>query len=274
MRHTMDEWPLALFTALAIAGGGTIAGLPLLMAIGAADGAAVRSEAAWATLLVAVGLGVSMNHLGWSRRFALAARRAGASALSTEAVLAGATLVAGAALAWTPESLIGPRLLVWVSGPIALAFLLSIGLVYRLPGQLTWPAVAAAGPLLTGFAFGLVAHAAGSPNSLPRTLHVTLAALAADALVFGGRWAAVSKVQPWLTPSHLGLFAHRRLLLLARLVLVTAAPATLLAARMPAPADLAFGVGLLVDRLAFYGLAVQHTTEAEIERVERVIQAG
>ncbi len=247
--------------------------LPLLLAIGAAETAVARSEAAWATMLVAMGLGVSLNHLGSSRRVALAARRVGASALSTEAVLAGATVLAGAALAWAPQSIVGPRVLVWVAGPVALAFLLSIGLVFRLRGPVTWPGVAAVGPALTGLAFGLVAHAATSPASLPRTLPMTLAVLGADALVFGGRWAAVSRVEPWLTPSHPALFGRRRLLLLARLLLLTAAPAVLLALGLPTPADLAFGVGVLVDRLAFYGLAAQHTTEAEIERVERAIEA-
>ena len=274
MRPAMHEWPLALFTALAIAGGGTLAAQPLLMTLGAATGAGARAQAAWATALVAVGLGLSLNHLGTSRRFLLAGRRVGASALSTEAALAGGTVVAGAALAWAPDAGAATNLLVWSSGLLATSFLASVGLVYRLRGQATWPAVAVAGPVLTGLAFGLIAHAATSPASLPRTLPVTLAFLAADALVFSGRWLAVSGLEPWMSPSHPAMFGIRRLLLGGRLFLVTLAPAGLLAIGATTLADLSFGLGVLVDRAAFYGLAVQHTTEAEIERVERFIEAG
>jgi DMSO reductase anchor subunit len=272
MRTVMHEWPLVLFTALAVAGGGTLAAQPLLMALGATDVAAARSQAAWATILLVAGLVVSLKHVGQTRRVLLASRRVGVSPLSTEVALAGAAVAAGAALAWWPAGLARTDVVAWSAGLVAASFLLSLGFVYRLGGQVAWPGVAVVGPVVTGLAFGFVTCAATAPATLAVTLGPTLVLLGADALVFGSRWGALATIKPWLSQSHPAIFRHRHLLLLDRLILATLAPAVLLAVGVPALADLSIGLGVLVDRLAFYGLAAQHTTEAEIAFVEDVIE--
>jgi DMSO reductase anchor subunit len=272
MRSVMHEWPLVLFGALAVAGGGTLAAQPLLITLGATTAVAARSQAAWATALVGVGLLVSLNHVGRPRRLLMASRRFGASPLSTEVVLAGAAIVAGAAVAWIPAGLARTDVLAWPAGLVSASFLISLGSIYRIRGQVAWPRAAVIGPVLTGLAFGFVASAATTPSTLAVALGPTLALLGADALVFGTRWIAVARIEPWLSPAHPALFRRRHLLLAGRLVLVTLAPGVLLALATPTLADLAIGLGVLVDRLAFYGLAAQHTTEAEVALVERVIE--
>jgi DMSO reductase anchor subunit len=269
----MHEWPLVLFSALAIAGAGTLAAQPLLVTLGATDPGGARSQAAWATALFAVGLSVSLNHVGQSRRLLLAPRRFGASPLSTEVVLAGAAIAAGAVLVWWPAAPRWDAGLIWMAGLTAASFLLSLGFVYRLRGQPAWPGVAVVGPALTGLAFGFVACAATAPAAAAVALYPTLILLAADAVVFSGRWAAIARIPQWLNPSHPAIFRHRHMLLVDRLILVTLAPAILLAIGVVSLADLSIGVGLLVDRLAFYGLAAQHTTEAEIALADEVIES-
>jgi DMSO reductase anchor subunit len=274
MRPRMHEWPLVLFTALAIAGAGTLAAQPALLALGATEPAEVRLQAPWAIALVAVGLTVSLNHLGRRRRLLLASRRFGTSRLSTEAGLAVATVASGAALGWLPADSVFAVVLAWGVGVIAAFFLVALGLVYRLRGQVAWPDVAVIGPLLSGLAFGFIACASTTPEVLPATLGPTLILLGTDGLVFVARWIVIARAEPWLNPSHPGMYRHRRSLLLARLVLVTLAPASLLIAGVATLADLFIGIGLLVDRVAFHGLALQHTTEAEIAHVEQILEGG
>jgi DMSO reductase anchor subunit len=252
---------------------GTLAAQPLLVTLGATDPGGARAQAGWATALLAIGLSVSLNHVGQSRRLLFAPRRFGASPLSTEVVLAGAAIAGGALFAWWPAAPRWSAGLVWLSGVTAASFLLSLGFVYRLRGQPAWPGVAVVGPALTGLAFGFVACAAIARAAAAVTLYPTLILLAAAAVVLSGRWAAIGRLPPWLSPSHPAIFRHRHLLLVDRLILVTLAPAILLAIGATTLADLSIGVGLLVDRLAFYGLAAQHTTEAEIALAEEVIES-
>jgi len=272
MTKVMHEWPLVLFASLAVAGGGLLAAQPMLMALGASGSAEARSQAAWAVGLLLVGLVVSLGHLGQSQRLLMVVRRFGVSRLSTEVVLAGAAIVAGAAYALAPLPVHGEPLLAWLTGVVSVVFLLSLGFVYRLRGQIAWLDPACIGPALTGLAFGFVARAATAPAELSRTLGPTLALLAADAVVFGARWIRIARIRPWLVPAHPAIFRFRHPLLTGRLLLTTLAPAALLTLGRATVADLLFGIGLLVDRLAFYGLAAQHTTEAEIARVEAAIE--
>jgi DMSO reductase anchor subunit len=274
MRTRMHEWPLVLFTALAIAGAGTLAAQPALLALGVTEPAEVQSQAPWAIALVAVGLTVSLNHLGRRRRLLLASRRFGTSRLSTEVVLAVATVAGGAALGWLPAGSAATVALAWGVGVIGALFLVAVGLVYRLRGQVAWPGVAMIGPLLSGLAFGFIACASTTPAVLSTTLGPTLMLLGADGIVFGARWIVIARTGPWLNPSHPALYRHRQGLLVARLVLVTLGPASCLMAGVAALADFSIGLGLLVDRLAFHGLALQHTTEAEIARVEQIFERG
>ena len=271
MRTPMHEWPLVLFTALAIAGAGTLAAEPLLAAFGAVDPAVAQQRAGWAAMLMVVGLVASLGHLGRPGRLALASRRFGLSALSTEVVLATIVAAGGGVLALSPAGAAFTRVLAWGSAAASLAFLVSLGLVYGLRGQVTWRGAAVAGPLFTGLSYGVVAHAAAAPDSLSRILVPALVLLAVDGALLGARWRRIGAVQPWLTPAYPHIFRHRHLLLTDRLLLVTLAPAVLLIVSAATLADLSLGIGLLVDRITFYGLAVQQTTEAEVRRVEALI---
>ena len=61
------------------------------------------------------------------------------------------------------------------------------------------------------------------------------------------------------------------LILASRLALVDILPAGCLLAGLPTLAAGLLALGILVDRVAFYGFASQHTTEAEVGWVEQVI---
>ena len=101
-------------------------------------------------------------------------------------------------------------------------------------------------------------------------------------------------------PVHPGFFARRRVIVASRLVLFDLAPAVLLAAAYVTTASTAahaaaphtaaartvatnaafawaaialMACGLVLDRVAFYGLAVRHTTDAELAQTERLIAA-
>jgi len=101
-------------------------------------------------------------------------------------------------------------------------------------------------------------------------------------------------------PVHPGFFARRHVIVACRLVLFDLAPAVLLAAAYVTAANTAahtaaphtgvahtvatnaafawaaiavMACGLVLDRVTFYGLAVRHTTDAELAQTERLIAA-
>lgn len=270
MRIAMHEWPLVLFSSLAIAGAGTLAVEPMLLSAGTSDVAFVRERATWAAALMAVGLVVSLGHLGKPTRLALASRRFGRSWLSTEVVLGTLVALAGVVLVIGPDATPWQTALGAGASLVACAFLVSLGLVYRLRAQPAWPA--AASPLLLGLSFGIVAHGAAAPETLARVVVPAIVLLAADAAVAGCRWWRACHVAPWILPSYPHIFRHRHLLYGGRLLLVNLAPAGLLLASAAPLADVSLGIGLLVDRIAFYGLAALHTTEAEVARIEALLR--
>ena len=271
MRTPMREWPLVLFTALSMAAAGSMGAAPLLPAFFAPEPLVARQRAGWAAALLVVGFVASLGHVARPGRLVLAPRRFGASALSTEVVLAGLVALGSASLALSPTEAAWVPALAWATGGVSVAFLATLGLVYRLRGQVTWQGAAVAGPLLTGLAYGLVACSASATGALPAALLPTIALLGCDAIVFGLRWARVGSTPPWLGPTYPKFFRRRHLLLGARLILVDLAPAVLLLASGATAADVSLSLGLLVDRIAFYGLAVQHTSEAEVARIEAAI---
>ncbi len=272
MRTSMHEWPLVVFSSLAIASAGTLAAEPWIAVIGAGDPAVARQRAGWAAALMVVGLIASAGHLGRPARVALASRRFGVSALSTEVVLGALVAVAGSVLALSPGRAPWADGLGWTSALLSLAFLVSMGLVYKLRGQVVWRGASIVNPLLTGLTFGVVAHVAAEPGTLPRLLVPVLVLLGVDGVALGARWRRVARVESWLAPSYPHVFRYRHLLLTGRLLLVNLAPAALLIVASAPLADLLIGIGLLADRLAFYGLAVPHTTEAEVARAESAIE--
>jgi DMSO reductase anchor subunit len=267
VRREWGEAPLVAFTSLAIAGAGLIAARPLLVAFGLQSPEAVGPELVWGGLAVGAGLLVSLTHLGRPRRLHLAARGAGRSALSHEVLLAAALIVSVVVASGVER----PSSLSQLSGALALALLISVGFVYRLPGQATWLGGVVWSPALLGVALGVALVAARAPDLDPRTRWLILGPLLADAVLLTARGRALSETRLALTPAHPGLFRRRHQLLVLRGLLANLAPVVLVLVGRDRLAVALLLLGLVADRVAFYGLAAQHTTEAEIRRVEGVI---
>lgn len=254
---------LVAFTSLAIAGAGLVAASALVELVhGFVSG---RMAAAGAALLAA-GLLVSLGHLGRRRRAPLSVRGAGRSALSNEALAAGLALAAAALAAGLDLAGGHVRAVTAIAGAVNAAFLVSIGLVYRVRGQRAWRGFSAVTPLTGGLAFGVIAvqTLSNTGGVFPGTLFV----IGIDALVFTRRWRDVAGIafteatfaNPW--------FVNRSPLLAARFFLFDVIPFFLLAVTPTPAAVLAAAAGLVIDRFGFYALAVQHTTEHEIAGVE------
>ena len=259
---------LVVFTSLAIAGAGLVSASAYFeLRDGLAGAPAMASGAG----LLAAGLAVSLGHLGQKRRAGLAVRGAGRSALSNEALLAGlalgaAVVAAGLGLRGAPSPFATAA-----AGVLNAAFLVSIGLVYRVGGQRTWQGFSAATPLTGGLAFGAIAlQTLAVPGGV---FTATLLLIAIDALLFSQRWRDVVGIphsdemlaNPWQV--------RRTPLLAARFFLLNVIPFFLLAMSPTPLAALVAAAGLLVDRFSYYALAVQHTTEHEVATVEMQIAA-
>jgi hypothetical protein len=126
----------------------------------------------------------------------------------------------------------------------------------------------AATPLTGGIAFGAILHGSLSPQPAGSWV---VCSVALDAFLFLLRWRHITTLGleqplgagPW--------FERRHELLAARFLLVDALPLfSLFAWPTPLAAAIA-AAGIVVDRFGFYALAIQHTTEAEIGRVERLL---
>lgn len=270
--EAFHEWPLVAFTTLAITGGG------LLMTPALAGPAAASATGLLGMGIALLGLGllVSLGHLGRPRRSPLALARLGHSRLSAEVALAGVSLAAGT-LALASDS-------PWLAAATALAaaaFLMSLGLVYALPGQPAWRGAGAASALVLGLGLGALAVAATSPVSLPGSGVLGLllgTVLAADLLCLAARWRRLAVLAHRAAlVAHPRAFAERNRLLAARFLLADALPAALTVIALADPARAgaalaaaaaALAAGILVDRVAFYLLAAQETIEAEIDTIE------
>ena len=273
MTDHAGHWPLVVFTSLAIAGAGLVAASAYFETAHAVPCA--RAVIAGAVLLAA-GLAVSLGHLGQKRRAGMAARGAGRSALSNEALLAALALAAAAAAAALPAlpALSGTPApaLAAAAGALNALFLVSVGLVYGVRGQRTWQGFSVWTPLTGGLAFGAIAlQSTAEPGGV---FPATLLFIATDALIFTQRWRDVTGIafteatlaNPWLV--------RRSQLLGARFFLLDAVPFFVLAVSPSPVAALAAAAGLATDRFAFYALAVQHTTEHEVAAVETQMAAG
>ncbi len=256
--------PLVLFTSLAVAGAGAIvSGAAGLYAADASRLALIAGA-----VLLAAGLVVSVGHLGRRERAPYAARGLAHSPISREAVLGGLTVVL-ALLALALPGIASSQWMRWGAGVLAVGFLISVGLVYRIGGQLTWTGASALTPLTAGLAFGAVFADSLPPSHAVST--VTVGALALDTLVFSRRWRQVLQVAVD-HPGTLGTgFDRRHEWLAGRFFLLDVVPCVLLFL-WPTPLTAACaGVGVIADRAGFYALAFQHRTEAEIGRVERLM---
>lgn len=272
------EFPLVLFTTLGIAGAGVGSAHLLQVAVGGAAPALSPHEGVILTVSLLVGVVLSAGHLGKPLRGHLALKGLGRSPLSNEILALGIALGAGVlglllregVLPWTVPGagyLLGPVGLLASLGSVA--FLLALGILYSLPGQLSWRGPAVGHPLVLGTAWGLLLGLGGSQplgdSTFPTLLGVVLAADGALVILrMRSLWrdrgvgeASYPQLRPWGT---WGLGAR---LLLSGLV----APLTLLSGWWSA-AVLALSLALFLDRMAFYALAVVKTTESEVARVE------
>jgi len=261
---------LVAFTSLAIAGGGTVSASAYFELFHGVFSAWTMAAGAG---LMAAGLIVSLGHLGQRRRAALAARGAGRSALSNEALLAALALGAAALAAAVGLTGSNAPIAVAAAGAANAAFLVSIGLVYHLPGQLTWRGFSAVTPLTGGLAFGATAVQATVASG--DVYLATLLFIGIDALLFSQRWretAGIAFTERMLAdPWH----ARRTQLLAARFFLQDVVPFFLCVGALSPVALPVAATGLALDRFGFYALALQHTTEHEIEETEaRITAAG
>ncbi len=295
------EWPLVIFTALAIPAAGVFAAHLLASLV---SGAATPFDGA--QRLAAIGLlaalVVSLFHLGRPLRAPFALRGTGRNALSTEVALASALLIL-ALLALLPSLSLALRLAsARAAGVLGLALLAALGLVYFLPGHWPWRTLLVASPMTSGLAVGFVVLACGAVPPFP--LAVPLAMFLIDGAVGclayqpsrpshrrlprrssslhdptseGGRFGLASLPDlpdHAFAPVYPCIFARRRSLVALRLVLVNLVPATLLVAQRPILAASIATAGVFVDRFAFYGLAAVQSTEAAMAAVEQRIARG
>jgi DMSO reductase anchor subunit len=269
MSRPAGHGPLVAFTSLAIAGAGVIVAAAYLEVV---HHHLFPPALVAGVLLQALGLAVSIGHLGQKRRAALAMRGVGRSALSNEVLFAPVALACGALLT---------GMTVWgrpgttaalIAGVVTALFLLSIGLVYRVGGQKTWQGCSAFTPLTGGCAFGAVAIQSVSGGG--GVLGMVLLLVVIDSAVFAQRWREVAAIRiPAASLTGSGM-SHRGRLLGARFVLLDVLPLFLLLAWPTPLAAVVAAAGLLMDRVGFYALAVQHTTEHEVAAVEDLMTAG
>lgn len=261
--------PLIAFTTLAIAGCGT-----LVTAASPFYPRAAADRALWYGVgCVLASLALSSRHLGRRDRAHRAALGFTHSPISREGALGVLVAAAGLVAATGLDTrFAGPDAADVVRGAIVafgVLFLVSIGLVYRLRGQLTWTGFAALTPLTGGLAFGAILLNSAPPPTAVST--VTLAAIGLDAAVFSQRWRRVVQVAIDHAGALPDAFERRHEWLAARFLLLNALPTfSLFVWPTPLAAAIALA-GVFIDRMAFYNLGLQLRTEVEIARVERVI---
>jgi DMSO reductase anchor subunit len=261
------EWPLVVFTTLAIMGAGLLT-TPLLAWLAAGTPAPAAGAIRWGALLLGAGLAISLAHLGRPLRAALAPLGIGRSRLSAEIVIGGLALVLGILTAMLPY--VSP-VLDLATAAAALAFLVTLGFVYSLPGQQTWRGAVVWMPLSSGLGFAAVALAGIWGEAVIAIGAVAAVALAADTTLLIVRRLGLVWPREALAPRYPSIFNRRQLLLAARFAFVDILPGCCLLAGLPKGAATLLGLGILIDRLSFYGFASQHTTEAEVGRIEGLI---
>jgi hypothetical protein len=149
---------------------------------------------------------------------------------------------------------------------------MSIGLVYRLPGQLTWQGFSAVTPLTGGLAFGAITIQSTLASG---GVYVgTLLFIGIDALLFSQRWRDIAGIAFSERMLADRWHARRTQLLAARFFLLDVVPFFLFFGVASPVAIPVAAAGLALDRIGFYALALQHTTEREIEEIEAKIAAA
>ena len=266
------ELPLVLFTAMGMAGGGIGAARVLQGALSGRLPTLTRAESILLSVLLGTGFLISAWHLGRPLRGHLALRGLGRSPLSNEVVALGVTLTGALLGAALPPNHLLQGVSDLAAGVGSVAFLLAVGVVYRLPGQLAWRGMVVFHPLVLGTAWGLLMTAAGlgSPAA-EATLRTVLVALLVDGVLVLVRNAAMERAGREGAASHPGVFRFRGLVMGARLAssaLLT--PLALLEGHWWIAVG-ALSLACLLDRFGFYALSVRQTTESEVARVEALL---
>jgi DMSO reductase anchor subunit len=268
------QGPLVAFTAAAIAGGGVAASRPLAWFLGLPFSAPGRRAALSVLLLVGGGLLVSIRHLGRRSRMTQAIRRAGRNALSNEVVFAVLTAAAALTLAASPGARTWTGLMWGFASLTAAGMLISLVGVYWIPGQLSWKGVSALASVPLALLFGITAHTAAAALPVAAAARCIAALILVDAILWIARCLTVENGRRLGTAALPELMAARGWIAAARFALATLLfpVAAIYGAWFTALGLLA--AGILIDRFAFYGLAIQETVESEIARVEFVIKSG
>jgi hypothetical protein len=162
-----------------------------------------------------------------------------------------------------------------MAGIFCLIFLLTLGWVYRLPGQLTWKGLEVVQPLILGITFGTTLLLVGLPEGFrARGELFVLLALSVDGLLVWRRARRIGHGLRVGVPTRSRWMTHRGGLLSLRLVLGVLLPVVAVLILRPGLALASLSAGILLDRGLFYGLAIRASTEAEMKKVEAVLRPG
>jgi len=265
------ELPLMLFTALGITGAGVAATHPVAFAFGFVPWVPARPEALLAALLTGSGLLISLLHLGRPARLTRALSQTGSNPLSNEVFAACLSLIMCLCIRFIPGGSGVVNLLWGIAASSALFFLISLGWVYRLPGQLFWTGLTVLSPALLGIVFGLLALSAYEQRANTKIVTAILGLLAVDAGMQIVRWIRLERRRCEGQPAHPRIFGDRHHILMVRFLSVTVLTPFAFLAAMPTIALIILGLGILHDRFAFYVLALQQTPESEIARLEELL---
>lgn len=268
------ELPLVLFTALTIGGAGLAAAWLCVGLIGWVPLVPPPRILTQVTVLLGVGFVLSAGHLGRRLRGHLALIRVGRSPLSNEVLLVGlALLVSGAGIGFAEHpALYGG---ISVTG-LAFATLLlpALGLVYNLPGQLSWTGPSLIQPLVLGLGMGLTFLLRDlPPGAQARGELMTLVVFLVDGFLVWGRTRRISVAGKRGLPVHPKILRQRGPLLSLRVLLGILVPASALLWGLRELAVLSLSLNLLLDRVLFYGLAIRESTEAGLMRMNAVMEA-
>jgi DMSO reductase anchor subunit len=266
--------PLVAFSGLVILAAGTLLGLALLGPAAGVRPEAVRTASLGAAAAVTIGLALSLGHLGRRKRMLLVLRGVGRSRLSAEVLLAVLTLVAALAVAASAGKGVLPPLPRYLGGGAGLLLLGAVAWVYALPGQPAWNGPAVTAPLLLGLAWGLMTVPKGPtephfPPAIPLAV-----VLGIDLVCFRLRLRRIERASAGARAAWPRLARRRTALAILRVVLVDLLPPLLTAAGAIGPAALGLAAGIFLERILFYGFALKQTTEAEVDRMEDLLQGA
>jgi len=268
------EPPLVLFTALATAGAGVGAAHLCLAFLGWAPWVPPAGLMTLIGVLLAVGLLFSVGHLGRPLRSPLALFRVGRSPLSNEVLVLGVTLASSLVAVLLPAGhpLVAPlSVTVLVT---SLLTLLALGLVYRLPGQLTWAGPVLIHPLVLGIAFGLTVLLGDLPTGTrARGELLILVFLLVDGLLVWERTRRIGGALRRGLPAQPSVMGQRGAAFTFRILLGILLPAFALLWGRWELAGLCLFLNLFLDRFLFYGFVVRDDTESEVMRVEAALRA-